>query len=174
MDMPTVTAARLIRHGAPLVIEELELPDPGPDEVVVDLAFAGVNPIDRYGAEGQVTPDALVPRTLGSEASGVVGGRAVVVRGHGIGTRRDGVWATGAVVPSAALVPVPEGVDLRVAAAMGVAGVTAWRVVTEKARVRPDDRVLVLGASGGVGSIALSVVRSIGATAWGPCKCISR
>jgi len=166
-DMADVRAARLVRHGGPLEIQTVPLPEPGPGEVVVDLAYAGVNPVDRYGAEGRVAPDAPLPRTLGSEAAGSVDGRAVVVRGHGIGTTRDGVWATAAVVPATAAVPVPDGVDLRIAGSMGVAGVTAWRAVTELSRVRADDRVLVLGAGGAVGSIALSVVRGTGATAWG-------
>lgn len=165
--MSTISAARLVRHGAPLQVEVSDLPEAEPGEVVVDLRYAGVNPIDRYGAEGRVATDAPVPRTLGSEAAGWVAGRPVAVRGHGIGTTRDGVWATAAVVPAAALVPVPDGVDLQVAACMGVAGVTAWRAVTELGQVGADDRVLVLGASGAVGSIALSVVRGIGATAWG-------
>ncbi len=50
---------------------------------------------------------------------------------------------------------------------MGVAGVTAWRTATEQARVTADDRVLVLGASGGVGSILVSLCRSLGARVWG-------
>ena len=161
------TAARLVEHGAPLRIETVELAEPGPGEVVVDMAFAGVNPVDRYGAQGLVATDGPVPRTLGTEGAGMVGERRVVVRGHGLGTTRDGLWASAAVVPEAALVDVPEGVGLEAAAAMGVAGVTAWRTVTELARATGDDRVLVLGASGGVGSIAVSVAKALGATVWG-------
>jgi len=58
-------------------------------------------------------------------------------------------------------------VDLAHAAGVGVAGVTAWRTATELARVTEGDRVLVLGASGGVGSILVSVCRSAGARVWG-------
>lgn len=162
-----VTAARLVAHGEPLVVEEVELPEPGPDEVVVELAYGGVNPVDRYLALGRVAPDAPLPRTLGGEASGSVEGRRVLAWGHGLGAMRDGLWANRAVVPAGALTDVPEGVDLKAAAAMGIAGVTAWRVVTEKAAVTAGDRVLVLGASGGVGSIAVSVARALGATVWG-------
>lgn len=162
-----VRAARLIEHGKPLVVEEVELPEPADGEVVVDLAYGGVNPVDRYGALGRVAADGPLPRTLGTEASGRAGGRSVLVRGHGLGAARDGLWAEKAVVPAAALVAVPDGVALEAAAGMGVAGVTAWRTVTEKAQVTADDRVLVLGASGGVGSIAVSVARSLGATVWG-------
>jgi NADPH2:quinone reductase len=135
--------------------------------VILDVAYSGVNPVDIYAAQGQVAGDAPVPRTLGTEGAGTVGGRPVVVRGYGAGTSRDGLRATAAVVPRDALIDVPEGVDLQTAAAMGVAGVTAWRTVNELAQVKADDRVLVLGASGGVGSIIVSVAHAMGATVAG-------
>jgi NADPH2:quinone reductase len=131
------------------------------------MRYAGVNPVDRYGALGRTAPDGPVPRTLGTEGIGTVGDRTVVVHGGGLGTSRDGLWAGSATVPGSILVDVPAGVDPVVAATVGVAGVTAWRTVTELAQVTGDDRVLVLGASGGVGSIAVSVARSLGATVWG-------
>jgi NADPH2:quinone reductase len=159
-----VKAARLVQHGQPLRVEEVDLAEPGPQEVVVQVAYAGVNPVDMYRAQGRVAPDAPLPRTLGAEGAGTAEGRPVMVRGHGVGNTRDGVWANAAVVPRAALVDVPEGVALEAAAAMGVAGVTAWRVVTEIAQVTPDDTVLVLGASGGVGSIIVSIAHRLGAT----------
>lgn len=155
-----VRAARLEHHSGPLTVEEIDLPDPRAGEVVVEMSFAGVNPVDRYQAEGRVAPDAPLPRTLGVEGAGLLDGRAVMVRGRGL-------WATAAVVPEGAVIPVPEGVRLEEAAAMGIAGVTAWRCATEKARLGPEDRVLVLGASGGVGSILVSIARSVGATVWG-------
>jgi NADPH2:quinone reductase len=158
-----VTAARLVEHGQPLQVQDMELPEPGEDEVVLELAYSGVNPVDMYAAQGRVAQDAPVPRTLGTEGAGTAGGRPVVVRGYGIGTARDGLWATAAIVPRAALIDVPDGVGLEAAAAMGVAGVTAWRTVTELARVKTDDRVLVLGASGGVGGIIVSVAHGTGA-----------
>lgn len=163
----TIRAARLHRHGEPLVLETLSLPAPGPGEVRVELAYAGVNPVDRYGAAGRVAADGPLPRTLGTEAAGTVDGRPVVVHGHGVGTTRDGVWATAAVVPEAAVVAVPDGVGLDRAAAMGVAGVTAWRTATDLAEVTAEDRVLVLGASGGVGSMLVSICHHIGATVVG-------
>jgi NADPH2:quinone reductase len=161
-----IRAARLVEHGRPLEVEELELPAPREGEQLVELAYGGVNPVDRYAALGRVAADGPVPRILGTEASGWVHGRPVLVRGHGLGASRDGLWATSAVVPAAAVIELPEGVELAAAAALGVAGVTAWRAVTEKAQVSAADRVLVLGASGGVGSIAVSVARARGATVW--------
>jgi NADPH:quinone reductase len=162
-----IRAARLTEHGKPLAVEEVQLPDPGEDEVLVELRFGGVNPVDRYVAEGRVAPDSPLPRTLGGEASGVLDGRPVLVAGEGLGAARDGVWADAAVVPRAAVVPLPDGVELRDAAAMGIAGLTAWNVVHDLAKLSADDRVLVLGASGGVGSVILSLARSAGATVWG-------
>ena len=159
-----VVAARLVAHGQPLRVEELDVGEPGDQEVLVQLAFAGVNPIEMRAAQGQVAPDAPVPRTLGTEGAGTVEGRRVMVRGYGVGTTRDGLWATAAIVPRGAVIEVPEGVELPAAAAMGVAGVTAWRCVTDLAEVTAGDTVLVLGASGGVGSIIVSVARGIGAT----------
>ena len=162
-----VTAARLVRHGEPLELQELELGEPGEEEALIEVAYGGVNPVDMYGAQGQAAKDGPVPRTLGTEGSGTVDGRPVLVRGFGIGTMRDGLWATAAIVPRASLIDLPEGVNLPQAAAMGVAGATAWRTVTELAEVTADDTVLVLGASGGVGSIIVSLVHGTGATVAG-------
>jgi NADPH2:quinone reductase len=163
----TTRAARLHQHGEPLVIETVELPAPDGDQILVELEFAGVNPIDGYIAEGRVAPDAPLPRTLGGEASGTAAGRPVVVAGEGLGSVRDGVWAEAAVVPAAAVLELPDGVELRSAAAMGIAGLTAWNVVRDLGQVRAEDRVLVLGASGGVGSLIVSLVHAAGATVWG-------
>lgn len=163
----TVRAARLEEHGRPIEVMATPLADLGAGEVVVDMEYAGVNPVDRYVALGRVAPDAPLPRTMGVEGVGRVDGRWVAMHGHGLGTARDGVWAEAAVVPEDALVDVPKGVDPVAAASVGVAGVTAWRTVTELARVAAGDRVLVLGASGGVGSMVVSLARSVGAVVWG-------
>ena len=62
---PRALAARLHAHGKPLVVEEVDLAAPGDDEVVVEMCFGGVNPVDRYLAEGRMAPDGPLPRTLG-------------------------------------------------------------------------------------------------------------
>ena len=168
-DSGPARAARLHAHGKPLVVEEVDVPAQGDGELVVEMAFAGVNPVDRYMAEGRVAPDAPLPRTLGMEGAGRLAGdgRPVLVQGAGLGTKRDGAWASRIVAPRSALTEIPAGVDLAEAAGMGVAGVTAWRTATEQARVTAGDRVLVLGASGGVGSILVALCRSLGAGVWG-------
>ena len=163
----TVRAARLVELGAPLQVQEVALPAPAEDEVRVDLQYGGVNPIDRYNAEGQVNPDTPRPRTLGGEAAGEVDGRLVLVAGEGLGFVRDGVWAQAAIVPHEAVLEVPDGVASEHAAAMGIAGLTALNCVRSLARVTAEDRVLVLGASGGVGTMIVSLARAAGATVWG-------
>jgi NADPH:quinone reductase len=163
----TVRAARLHTHGEPLVVEPVVLPEPTEDEVQVELEFGGVNPIDRYIAIGRVHPAGAVPRTLGGEAAGTLDGVPVLVAGEGLGAARDGLWAQAAVVPRGAVTPLPDGVAIREAAAMGIAGLTALNVVRDLARVTAEDRVLVLGASGGVGSMIVSLAHAAGATVWG-------
>ncbi|HEX8975393.1 MAG TPA: zinc-binding alcohol dehydrogenase family protein [Solirubrobacteraceae bacterium] len=163
----TVRAVRLLAHGEPLQVQTVTLPEPGPEEVRVELEFGGVNPVDRYTAQGRVAPGGPLPRTLGAEAAGRVDGEPVLVAGEGLGSLRDGVWAQAAVVPRAALVALPHGVGTREAAAVGIAGLTALNCVRELARVTAEDRVLVLGASGGVGSMIVSLAQAAGATVWG-------
>jgi len=113
-----------------------------------------------------VASDGPLPRTLGEEATGLLDGEPVLVSCEGLGARRDGVFASAAVVPRAAIYPLPQGVALDAAAGLGVVGLTTWRVV-ELAEVRADDRVLVLGASGGVGQSVVSYAASKGARVWG-------
>ena len=160
-------AVRLHSHDAGPVVETVPLPEPGADEVLVELAFGGVNPVDRYLAQGLLAPDGPLPRTLGSEAAGRLDGAAVLVAGQGLGAARDGVWAQRAVVPREAVVAVPDGVGLAEASAVGVAGLTAYQVVVQLAKVAAGDRVLVLGATGGVGLAVVSLAAAIGATVCG-------
>ena len=71
---PRARAARLHVPGQPVVVEEVDVAIPGDDDVVVEMAFAGVNPVDRYIAEGRVAPDGPLPRTLGMEGTGRLSG----------------------------------------------------------------------------------------------------
>ena len=162
-----VLAARLHEVGGPLRIENVDIAAPGGDEVTIDLAFAGVNPIDRYVATGSVGAGNRLPRTLGGEGSGYLDGKPVLVNGGGLGVTRDGTFAGAVTCPREAVTEAGEGTDLRQLAAMGVAGLTAWNVVTRSAEVTEQDRVLVLGAGGGVGIPIVSVASSIGAEVWG-------
>jgi len=162
-DEAPILAARLHAHGEPLVLERVRLPPPAEGQLLVKLRYGGVNPVDGYIAQGLVAADGPLPRTLGGEATGMLEGRPVLVAGVGLGAVRDGVWATAAVLPADAVIELPDGVDLQAAAAMGVAGLTAYNCVVELAQVGPEDRVLVLGAAGGVGTMIVSLASARGA-----------
>jgi NADPH2:quinone reductase len=156
-------AVRLFQVGVAPRVEDVELPEPEADEQLVTLAYAGVNPADRYTAAGLVAPDGPLPRTIGLEASGwTADGQLVVVTGSGLGMFRDGTFASHIVAPNSAIVPVPAGVEPNVAGAIGVSALTAYSV-TKLLEPAAGDRVLVLGAGGGVGLSLVSYLAALGA-----------
>jgi NADPH2:quinone reductase len=161
-------AARLHSIGGTLQLDELPDPEPGPGEQLVDIAFASVNPLDVWIAQGSVGAAAAnLPWTPGTEATGHVDGRPVLVRGGGLGVVRPGLYCSKIAVPDGWLMPVPQGLDLAQVSAMPVAGITAWLALHGRAQIGALDRVLVLGASGGVGAIAIQLAKAAGATVWG-------
>jgi NADPH2:quinone reductase len=161
-------AARLHEIGGTLQVDEVDDPVPAAGEVLVDVAFASVNPLDVWITRGGVGAAAQhLPWVPGTEATGTVGGRPVLVRGAGLGVLRPGLYRERAAVPADTLIEVPDGLDLAAVAGLPVAGITAWQAVHAKAGVHAADRVLVLGASGGVGSLAVQLAAAAGATVWG-------
>lgn len=149
-------------------LDEVPDPQPGPGELLVDLAFASVNPLDVWITQGSVGAAAAnLPWTPGSEATGHVDGRPVLVRGGGLGVARPGLFCSRVAVQEAWLLPIGDELDLAQVAAMPVAGITAWQSLHKRAHVQADDRVLVLGASGGVGAMAVQIAKAAGATVWG-------
>lgn len=161
-------AARLHSIGGTLQLDELPDPQPAAGEQLVEIAYASVNPLDVWIAQGNVGAAAAnLPWTPGGEATGHVDGRPVLVRGGGLGVVRQGLYCSRIAVPDGWLVPVADGLDLAEVAAMPVAGITAWQALHARAHVEADDRVLVLGASGGVGAMAIQLAKAAGATVWG-------
>ena len=126
--MTAIRAARLHKHGEPLVVETIELGPPGEGEVRVELEFGGVNPVDRYVAEGRVAPDGPLPRTLGAEAAGTRRRTVGAGRRGGPGRRPRRGLGVGGQRPEAAVVTIPEEVAPGAAAAMGIAGLTALQL----------------------------------------------
>lgn len=161
-------AARLHEISGPLHLDEVDRPVAGVGQVVVDMAYASVNPLDVWITQGNVgVAGANLPWTPGTEGTGYVDGRPVFVRGGGIGVMRQGLYAEQAVVPSDAVEPLADDRQLAELAGLGVAGVTAWNAVHVQGHVVAGDRVVVLGASGGVGSLAVQLAKATGATVWG-------
>jgi NADPH2:quinone reductase len=114
-----------------------------------------------------VAADGPLPRTLGGEGAGWLDGAPVVVASAGgLGTTMDGTWAEAVVVPRDKVIALDPGVDLMAAASLGVAGITAIHTV-RLGEVTANDRVLVLGAAGGVGLPIVSLALSSGARVLG-------
>lgn len=141
--------------------EVVELPDAGG----VRIEAVALNPLDVavgsgvfYGGHPEL------PYVPGCEAAGrTVDGTLVYLFGEGRGVSQDGFLAERVTVPESLLLPLPEGTDSAVAAALGIAGVAAWVPVAWKAKVGPGDRVLVLGGTGAVGRVAAQAATLLGA-----------
>ena len=165
----SMRAARIHAIAGTLQLDT-DVPDPvaAPGESIVELAYSSVNPLDIWvtrGAPGAAADH--LPWIPGTEATGHLDGKPVLVRGSGFGVMRPGLYAERAAVPAASIMPLPDGTDLAQAAALGVAGITAWHAVHSKGEVKAGDRVLVLGASGGVGAMAVQIATAAGATVCG-------
>lgn len=133
------------------------------DGVLVQMRYAAVNPFDAQVLRGEIGADPSRELILGAEGAGTVNGAWVHVSGGGLGVARDGTFAELITVPESSVHALPAGIDPRAAATVGVAGKTAWRAVRQLANVGPDDVVLVLGATGGVGTFALQLASACGA-----------
>jgi NADPH2:quinone reductase len=158
-----VKAARIHSFGGDVQLDDVDPPVAGPGEVVVALRAVALNPLDLWVLEGSVAGGSqLLPFVLGTEGVGLVDGRRVVVNGGGIGTERDGLLREVAAVPAELLDDVPPGVDDLQAAAISVVGITAKRIL-DIATPPSDAVVVVLGASGGVGSVAVQIAKLLGA-----------
>jgi NADPH:quinone reductase-like Zn-dependent oxidoreductase len=167
-------AVRLHDHGGPdaLGVEEIDRPTPASDELLVEVAAAGVNPVDTYFRDGSYEPVGL-PFTPGVDVAGVVAatGDGVVgfaegdrVFGTGLGNGDyQGAYAEYATVPTDRVVALPEGADLTEAGAAGVAAVTSWRALVDHADLDPAEHCLVHGGSGGVGHAAVQIADAVSA-----------
>ena len=155
-------AAVINSYGEPPAVESFELPRPAEGQETVEIELAGLNPVDLVIASG--TFDAGQPPVP------YVPGR------EGIGRLQSGerIWFDGAIPPSGSLaeravidsgsgIPVPDGTGPEQAIAFGVAGLAAWLSLQWRGRLQPGESVLVLGASGVVGQIAIQAARLLGA-----------
>ena len=91
------------------------------------------------------------------------GEESICLRGEILGVHRDGGFAESVVVPQSALLPLPDNVEFVAAAGLTLAGSTAMHMLTQRAKVRPDDWVLVMAAGSGVGSAAIQIAVGLGA-----------
>jgi NADPH2:quinone reductase len=164
---------RIYAHGAPDVMryEDAPIPEPAPGQVRLKVAAAGVNYIDTYQRVGAYKM--ALPFTPGQEASGVVDavGEGVTLFtpgdhaafGFGVG----GGYAEYVLVPEAKLVAVPPGIDLQVAAAVMLQGMTAHYLTHDTFALKPGDKALIHAAAGGTGQLVVQMAKMRGATVVG-------
>jgi NADPH:quinone reductase-like Zn-dependent oxidoreductase len=155
-------AAVLHEHGAPPQCGEFAEPQASEGEVIVEVEMAGVNHLDLAKASGRFyTGPPPLPSVVGSDGVGrLPDGRRVffdMVRAP------YGSMAERTVVPTSALFDVAEGVDSSIAATLGNTGLAAWLALEWRAQLQPGESVLVLAATGAVGSAAVQIARALGA-----------
>ena len=156
-------ALRQHAFGEPLTVEEIDAPVAAAGETLVTITRGAINPLDVWIADGRVGAGLPVPRTPGCEGVGMTAdGRRVAFRGAGCGLTRDGSWAEQVAVPNEALAIIPDGCSDAQAAALGIPGVTAFDCL-ELAAIGAGSTVLILGASGGVSTIAMQLAKARGA-----------
>jgi len=159
-----VKALRVHRFGDELRFDDVSEPRAGGDDLVVDVRYASVNPLDIWVTQGTVGGGGqALPFIPGTEGVGSVDGRLVLVHGGGLGVRRGGLYAQRVAVPADAIIDLPAGVDPVQAATLPVVGRTAWRLIHDVGRVESGQTVVVLGASGGVGSLVIQLAKHVGA-----------
>ncbi|MBA5689110.1 NADP-dependent oxidoreductase [Rugamonas apoptosis] len=163
------------RYGASSAVRAAEMPEPelGGSDVLVEIHAASVNPLDlkiRSGGLKMVLPYRL-PLILGNDLAGVVVRVGARVRGYKPGDQvyarppqeRIGTFAEYIAVSEDALAPKPHTLSMEEAAAMPLVGLTGWQALVEMANVRQGQKVLIHAGSGGVGSFAIQLAKSLGA-----------
>jgi len=154
-----------------LQVDDIDRPEPADDEVLIEVAAAGVNPVDTYFVSGSYEPFTLpmIPGVdaageaveVGATVEGVSEGDAVIATG--LSKDHYGACAEYVAVPDDRLAVLPAGVGLVEAGAAGVAAVTAWRALIDHAGLEPAETVLIHGGSGGVGHAAVQIADAAGA-----------
>jgi NADPH:quinone reductase-like Zn-dependent oxidoreductase len=157
-----VKAAVLHEHGATPRFEDFPDPGPTPGSVVVELAAAALHHLDLHKATGTfyMGPPPL-PSVVGTDGVGrLEDGRRVYFDGA---LAPYGSMGERAPVPPGELIDVPDGIDDVRAAALGNTGIGAWLAVAWRSRLEPGETVLVLGATGAVGNVAVQAAKLLGA-----------
>ena len=159
------------RYGDPEVLQVQEVPDPipGSQDVLVEVKATTVNRLDLFQRSGN-RPVGQLPFTPGLEAAGIVlqdsnGFRAGerVLTTHATGAKGGGGYASKIAVPADQLARLPDGISFEQAAAIGLAGSTAWGGLFDLGRLQLGERVLIWAGSSGVGSIGIQLAKLAGA-----------
>ncbi|MGW6274639.1 quinone oxidoreductase family protein [Streptomyces sp. NPDC055060] len=165
----TSRALFLEEFGTLPKLGERPVPEPRPGHTLVRVAAATAAHLDLNILDGRFGILPELPFIPGTQGSGYVvasdthpEGALVRLRGEGLGLSRDGAWAEHALVPDTAAETMPEGTDPALACIYFSPVGTAWATVHAIAQVRPGERVLVTGASGAVGAVAVQLAARAG------------
>ena len=169
-------AVRIHEFGGPEVlrIDEVDRPVPAADQILVKVYASGINPTDwsiREGGNDVLRPYLKLPMTLGGDAAGVVEEVGSEVTGFKKGDAvygepdfpDGGSYAEYLVSRASQFARKPATIDFTTAAAVPLAGLTAWTGIFKYGKLQPGQRILVQGASGGVGSFAVQFAKAKGA-----------
>jgi len=170
-QLERMKAVRITDYGGPEILHWVETakPQPREGEILVRVKASAINARDSLVRSGRYPPAKQLPLILGEEAAGIVEtdttqfriGEAVIVHDADLGVLRDGAWAEFVAVPMRSVRPMPKELTFEQGAGLASAGVTAvgaMRVL----KVMSGQWLLVLGATGGVGSAAVQIARAEG------------
>jgi putative PIG3 family NAD(P)H quinone oxidoreductase len=166
----TMTVIEAREPGGPevLVPATRPVPKPGSDEVLIEVAAAGVNRPDVLQRMGLYPPPKGASDLLGLEVAGKIAARGEDARRFKEGDLvcalvNGGGYAQYAVAPEATTLPIPRGLSLEEAAALPETVFTVWNNVLERGRLEPGDWLLVHGGGGGIGTTAIQMATALGA-----------
>lgn len=168
-------AIAINNYGGPEVLQEVEMPTPKPTagRVLVKIAAASVNPIDWKIREGHLQQMLKwnFPIVLGYDLAGVISELGEGVTKWNVGDRvvarkdttAEGTYAEYTTVSEADLALMPDEMSFETAAAIPLAGLTAWQMLHDFAHIQPGQRILIHAGAGGVGSFAIQFAKQAGA-----------
>lgn len=173
--MAKMKAVCIHSFGGPevLKLESVDVPQPKADEVLIKVRAASVNPVDYKIRAGQYPPvkEQQLPKVLGRDVSGTIErcGRAVrdLKEGDAVYAMLDGAsggYAEYVTIKANLCSPKPESLDYSEAAAIPLAGLTAWQGLFDEGNLHAGQRVLIHGGAGGVGHLAIQFAKAKGAT----------
>ncbi len=168
--MTIMKAIRLTEYGGPEVLHvvEMEKPVPTGHEVLIEIKAIGVNYADTARREGQYVVKTPLPFIPGAEIAGIVAAVGEQVTKVKPGARivtliESGGYADYALADERVLIPLPEQLDFKTAAALPLQGLSAYHILKTMGRLEKGESVLVHAAAGGVGTIAVQLAKLFGA-----------